>query len=90
LEEHANRIRDLAQHYKLPNVRVFGSTIRGEDPFASDVDLLVTPSEETCLLTLAAFQAVVEQLIGFPVDVVVDSRSGSTLLTEIRKVAQPL
>jgi predicted nucleotidyltransferase len=41
LEEIAERIRPVAEKYKLPKVWVFGSYARGEATEESDVDILV-------------------------------------------------
>jgi predicted nucleotidyltransferase len=41
LEEIAERIRPVAEKYKLPKVWIFGSYARGEATDESDVDILV-------------------------------------------------
>jgi predicted nucleotidyltransferase len=41
LEQIAERIRPVAEKYKLPNVWIFGSYARGEANDDSDVDILV-------------------------------------------------
>jgi hypothetical protein len=48
---------------------VFGSTVHGDDTDGSDLDLLVDPTPETTLLTLAAIQQEAQVLLGVPVDV---------------------
>lgn len=88
LELFAPRLRGLAAGYGLRDVRVFGSTIRGTDDEASDVDLLVTADETVDFLTLAAFRERAEQLLGFPVDTVVDN--DDEVVRAIRREAQPL
>lgn len=91
VERHAARIRELVARRGLTNPRVFGSLVRGEDHFDSDIDLLVTPSPQTSLFTLAALAADIEELTGFPVDVVTDSgASGSAAATRIVQEAVPL
>ncbi|MDO5618097.1 XRE family transcriptional regulator [Kocuria sp.] len=71
--EHAQEIKAAAQKYGQSNVRVFGSMVRGQDDFNSDIDLLVTPSPETDLFHLALFARDVQRLTGFPADVVADT-----------------
>jgi len=56
----------------LSNVRVFGSVARLDDTIKSDIDLLVTPNEETSLTDLSSFLEEVETLTGFDVDVISD------------------
>lgn len=73
VERYASRIRELAERRGLRNPRVFGSVVRGEDHFDSDIDLLVSPSPQTSLFTLAALAADIEELTGFPADVVAES-----------------
>lgn len=62
----------LASRYGLSNVRVFGSAARRTDGPGSDLDLLVTRSPGTGLLTVAAFAAEAGELLGVEVDVVTD------------------
>ena len=69
----ADKILACAESHGLSNLRVFGSSVRGEDDFDSDIDLLVTPSTSTDLFDLALFVDDVERLTGFPTDVVSDS-----------------
>ena len=91
VERYAKRIRELAEHRGLRNPRVFGSVVRGEDHFDSDIDLLVSPSPQTTLFTLAALAADVEDLTGFPADVVSDSGASTSMGTEnIVRQAVPL
>lgn len=90
LELFADRIRTLAATYGLRDVRVFGSTVRGTDDERSDVDLLVAADDHVDYLTLAAFRAEAQKVLGFPVDVVTDEESADDALRAIRAEAQPL
>jgi predicted nucleotidyltransferase/DNA-binding XRE family transcriptional regulator len=72
LELNADRIRRLAPSYGLSDVRVFGSTVHGTDNSASDVDLLVRARADVDYLALAAFRQQVADILGFPVDTVID------------------
>ncbi|KQV08473.1 nucleotidyltransferase [Leifsonia sp. Root112D2] len=62
----------LAGRYGFDNVRVFGSAARRTDGPGSDLDILVTRSPGTGLLTIAAFAAEASELLGVEVDVVTD------------------
>lgn len=56
----------------LENARVFGSVARGDDTVQSDVDLLVTARRSLGLLALARAECTVSELVGRPVDLVLD------------------
>ena len=55
------------------NVRLFGSSARGEETVASDVDLLVTLEPGRTLLDLDRLETRLERLLHRPVDVVPES-----------------
>jgi predicted nucleotidyltransferase len=60
---------DIARRHGVSNVRLFGSTSRGEDAEGSDIDLLVDPSADTSLLDLARIKLEAEDLTGIPFDI---------------------
>ncbi|EMQ99613.1 Nucleotidyltransferase domain protein [Paeniglutamicibacter gangotriensis Lz1y] len=78
----------LAGRYGFDNVRVFGSAARGTDGPGSDLDILVTRSPGTGLLTIAAFAADASDLLGVEVDVVTDG--GLSAGHEILATALPV
>lgn len=88
LAEHAAEIRESAAH-GLDDVRVFGSVVRGEDGYGSDVDLLVTPRDGADLLDLAPFIDETEAVLGFPVDAVSDAELPE-VLADVVAEAVPL
>ncbi len=65
-------IRAIAAKHGAANVRVFGSTVRGEASARSDVDLLVSMEPGRSLLDLIALNDELEALLGCPVDVITD------------------
>jgi len=68
------QIRAIALAHHVTNVRIFGSTARGEDTNKSDLDLLVSPIQgETGLMELVRIAAEIKKLIKVPVDVVLDT-----------------
>ena len=89
LELFAERILELAPRYGIRDIRVFGSAARGSDTANSDVDLLVSAEASVDFLTLAAFRQEVSELIGFPVDAIIDDESDPTVQA-IRREAVPL
>ncbi|PPF26443.1 hypothetical protein C5C18_05830 [Rathayibacter tritici] len=89
LEYLANDVRQLAAEHGLSDVRVFGSAARGSDDERSDIDLLVAADPAVDFLRLAAFRGRAEALLGFPVDVVIDS-ADDDIVAAIRREAVPL
>jgi predicted nucleotidyltransferase len=87
-----NRGRLLAEapNYKVTGIRVYGSIVRGEDHFDSDIDLLVD-AEPADYLTALGFSQAVERATGFPVDIhVAKTAEASGLGREILDQAVPL
>ena len=60
-------IERLAHAAHLDKVKVYGSVARGDQTATSDLDLLVTPSDEATLFDLAQFEMDMEVLLGVPV-----------------------
>ncbi|NJK57457.1 MAG: nucleotidyltransferase family protein [Pleurocapsa sp. SU_5_0] len=69
LKTYRSQIMALAERYHAPNIRVFGSTIRGDDTKESDVDFLIDVSPKQSLLDLIAFTRELRELLGCEVDV---------------------
>jgi len=63
-------IRRIAASHGARNLRVFGSTARGEETPDSDVDLLVDLAQGRSLLDIIALKQDLEDLLGRRVDVV--------------------
>jgi predicted nucleotidyltransferase len=63
----------------LSNIRVFGSTARGDADGDSDVDLLVHPGPDTSVFELAGFMAEASEMLGLDVDVVSDRGTGPVM-----------
>jgi uncharacterized protein len=62
----------IAGRHGATDVRLIGSVARGEARPDSDVDLLVTWSEDTSLLDQAALMLELEKLLGRKVDIASD------------------
>ena len=68
------QIKAIALAHDVNNVRVFGSTARGEDTNKSDLGLLVSPIQgKTGLMELVQIEREIKKLIRIPVDVVLDT-----------------
>lgn len=85
LAANAERNINCARARGRGRLRVFGSAMGGDDCFDSDVDLLVTPSETADLLDLALFCHEVEELTGFPTEVVCDTSVPAALAEAVRE-----
>lgn len=71
----ANRekIKRAASRHGATNVRLFGSTARGEENPNCDVDFLVSLQAGRSLFDLARLRAELERLLDLPVDQVTDA-----------------
>lgn len=65
-----SEINDAARRHRASNVRLFGSTARGQDGPASDLDLLVEFEDGAGLLDLVGLADDLESMLGVRVDVV--------------------
>lgn len=63
-------IERLAHAAHLGEVKVYGSVARGDQTAESDLDLLVTPTEDATLFDIAQFEMDMEVLVGTPVSAV--------------------
>ncbi|PYY35479.1 MULTISPECIES: nucleotidyltransferase domain-containing protein [unclassified Curtobacterium] len=90
LTVYADEIRSAASQHRLRDVRVFGSAVRGTDTASSDIDLLVTTEEGADLFDLGGFVSVVEDITGFPVDVLTEEQLDDEHFAHVRDDAVPL
>ncbi|ATG53742.1 XRE family transcriptional regulator [Brachybacterium ginsengisoli] len=75
LAEQRDALIDLGLRHGVSEIRVFGSVARGADHHSSDIDLLVRFDRAADPLAFPLFVAEATDLLGFPVDVVVDSEN---------------
>jgi len=72
-DEIVNTIKSLHSHltkYKVREISVFGSVVRGEQNKESDIDVLVDFQEDADLLDLVGLGLFLEERLGRKVDVV--------------------
>lgn len=86
----ADEILHAADRHRLVDVRVFGSALRGHDTEVSDIDLLVGTTCATSLFDLGGFALAVEEMTGFPVDVLTDDLRGDPHFEHVLEEAVPL
>jgi predicted nucleotidyltransferase len=70
IQAHRDQILQLARAHGARNVRVFGSVARGQSDAASDIDLLVEMAPDRSLLDRIALIHDLQDLLGWPVDVI--------------------
>jgi len=61
---------ELAKKYKIKELGIFGSFVRGEQRKRSDIDILVDFEEVPDLLTFIEIEIYIEKLIGIKTDLV--------------------
>lgn len=69
LKIYRNEILAIANRYHAPNIRVFGSVVRGEATAKSDVDFLIDVPPEQTLFDLIRLTRSLKELLGCEVDV---------------------
>ena len=72
INEQREKILQIAARYGARNVRLFGSTARGDLRPESDVDLLVDLEPDRSLFDLGGLLSEVSELLGCEVDVVTE------------------
>jgi predicted nucleotidyltransferase len=88
--KYRNQILLIADKYKVENIRIFGSVIRGEENANSDIDFLVHFKEGASLLDESGFDIDLRDLVGCKVDVISDRAIRKEFVPFILKEAQPL
>jgi uncharacterized protein len=90
LQAKREEILRIAEHHGARNVRLFGSTARGEAEASSDLDFLVEMEEGRSLLDLVGLWQDLEDLLGYKVDVITDGGISPYLRGKIYAEAVPL
>lgn len=70
LRRHRDEVISRAERYGIRNLRVFGSTARGEDTESSDIDLLADFDEGVSLLDVIGLEDELTELLGTKVEIV--------------------
>ena len=90
LRQQRSAILHIAEKHGASNVRVFGSIARYTASNKSDVDILVELEPGRSLLDQVALKQELEELLGRPVDVVVEGGISPYLEERILAEAVPL
>jgi predicted nucleotidyltransferase len=83
-------ILGIAGKYGIRNIRVFGSTARGNDTKDSDIDLLVDVEEVRDLFDIGAFLMDLEALLHKKIDVVTENALHQKIRKTVLEEALPL
>ncbi len=89
-EKWRERILEAAERFGAKNVRLFGSSARGEAGSHSDLDLLVEMAPGRSYLDLIGFWQELEDRLGCRVDVITDGAINPRLREHIYRDAIPL
>ncbi len=90
LNEKREAIIRIAERHGASNVRVFGSSVRGEATDESDIDLLVDVTGNTSPWFPAGLVEDLENELGKPVDVITESGLYWLLRRRILNEAKPV
>lgn len=90
LERHREEIRALIATYPLAEPRLFGSTARGEDGEASDLDIMVKVVGPMGYFELFRLQNGLKELTGVAVDIRTEGEFSPTTLGRIARDLRPL
>jgi predicted nucleotidyltransferase len=70
IENIKRKILPILNRYKVKRVGLFGSYIRGEMRKDSDIDILVEIEKDISLLDFVGLKLEIEEILGYPVDLV--------------------
>ena len=90
LSLHRAQIREIALRHRVSSVRVFGSTLRGDDVAGSDLDLLVEPTPQTTLMDIGAIRFELKKLLGLEVDVLTPNGLPASFREQVLREARPV
>ena len=90
LRQRRRSILVCAALHGAKNVRVFGSTARGEDRPDSDVDLVVDLDKGIGLFALEALRRELSEILGVPVDVAPSDSLRPRVREEVEREAIPI
>jgi predicted nucleotidyltransferase len=87
IREQREKILQIAARHGARNVRLFGSTVRGDSRPDSDVDLLVDLEPDRSLFDLGGLLVELRELLGCEVDVVTEKGLRSRIREQVLREA---
>ena len=85
-----DQIISIASHYKMFNVKLFGSVLREEENAESDIDFLVDCGDDCSLFDLISLKYDLEEILGRKIDVITSDSVHWTLKDKIAQEARPI
>jgi uncharacterized protein len=91
LQKHREEIYEMAKKYGIYNIRIFGSTARGEDNQDSDIDMLVSVSKHKGMaFDLIKFEREISEKFHTKTEVISENGVHNLLKNKIFNEAIPL
>jgi predicted nucleotidyltransferase len=90
LKLYADDIVAAAAAHGIESVRVFGSTLTGDDTETSDIDLLIATRSGVSIFDVGAFALEVEELTGFDVDIITERQAEKPRFAHVLAQAVPV
>jgi predicted nucleotidyltransferase len=90
IRDKSEDIKKIAGMHGAKNIRIFGSTVRGEESQESDIDFLVDIGEETSSWFPAGLILDLEKILGRRVEVVTENGLNHLLREQILNEAKPI
>ncbi|MDJ1182701.1 nucleotidyltransferase family protein [Roseofilum casamattae] len=90
LMAYRDRILELSEQYGAYNVRIFGSVSKDEADEKSDIDFLVEMKPGKSLFDLGGLLMDLQELLGYPVDLVTEKGLKSRIRERVLQEAKPL
>jgi uncharacterized protein len=85
LAKHRDAARDIVSSYNLAEPRIFGSTARGEDTDASDLDIIVRRDGRLSYFDLFRLEDALTSLLGVRVDVRTEGEFSTRSMDRIKR-----
>lgn len=90
LTEQRDKILEIAAKHGAKNIRLFGSVVRGEATFESDIDLLVDLEEKLSPWFPVGLIHDLEKLLNYKVDIVTERTLHYLIRDRVLQEAKPL
>lgn len=85
LAKNRDAVRAIIARYPVTNPRVFGSTARGEDTEASDLDIIVERLGAMSFRDIFEMENAVSEMLGVRVDIRTEAEFSGRILNRIKR-----
>ncbi|MGA7885789.1 MAG: nucleotidyltransferase domain-containing protein [Acidobacteriaceae bacterium] len=90
LRRHREEIRRIVESGNAANPRVFGSVLYGRDTEASDLDILVDPTQVTTMFDIGTIRYRLRDLLAVSVDVLTPKALHENMRDAVLSEARPI